>query len=157
MGISTCGEVRFRSGWGDGGIAWEALQELERRPRLQGGSTLRVVKEKNPGALPSRSRPALAAPPPCFGHLLGVPATSSGVPSTGASGDEDEDLDSVVVEFDDGDTGHIAVSNVRLLPPDFKIQCEPGTCVGQGPAWAPLCPDRLPRKGWGGSTPQPWH
>ncbi|XP_011788684.1 PREDICTED: BAH and coiled-coil domain-containing protein 1 [Colobus angolensis palliatus] len=41
----------------------------------------------------------------------------------GASGDEDEDLDSVVVEFDDGDTGHIAVSNVRLLPPDFKIQC----------------------------------
>lgn len=41
----------------------------------------------------------------------------------GASSDE-EDLDSVVVEFDDGDTGHIAVSNIRLLPPDFKIQCE---------------------------------
>ncbi|XP_053425292.1 BAH and coiled-coil domain-containing protein 1 isoform X2 [Nycticebus coucang] len=41
----------------------------------------------------------------------------------GTSGDEEEDLDSVVVEFDDGDTGHIAVSNVRLLPPDFKIQC----------------------------------
>uniref|UniRef100_A0A8C5XDE5 BAH domain and coiled-coil containing 1 n=1 Tax=Microcebus murinus TaxID=30608 RepID=A0A8C5XDE5_MICMU len=37
--------------------------------------------------------------------------------------EEEEDLDSVVVEFDDGDTGHIAVSNVRLLPPDFKIQC----------------------------------
>ncbi|XP_062072110.1 BAH and coiled-coil domain-containing protein 1 [Lepus europaeus] len=41
----------------------------------------------------------------------------------GASSDEDEGLDSVVVEFDDGDTGHIAVSNIRLLPPDFKIQC----------------------------------
>ncbi|XP_006886383.1 PREDICTED: BAH and coiled-coil domain-containing protein 1 [Elephantulus edwardii] len=40
----------------------------------------------------------------------------------GPSSDE-EDLDSVVVEFDDGDTGHIAVSNIRLLPPDFKIQC----------------------------------
>lgn len=48
--------------------------------------------------------------------------------SPGASSDEEEDLDSVVVEFDDGDTGHIAVSNIRLLPPDFKIQCEP-----QGP------------------------
>ncbi|XP_006869698.1 PREDICTED: BAH and coiled-coil domain-containing protein 1, partial [Chrysochloris asiatica] len=41
----------------------------------------------------------------------------------GASSDEEEDLDSVLVEFDDGDTGHIAVSNIRLLPPDFKIQC----------------------------------
>ncbi|MBZ3891746.1 BAH and coiled-coil domain-containing protein 1 [Sciurus carolinensis] len=41
----------------------------------------------------------------------------------GASSDEEEDLESVVVEFDDGDTGHIAVSNIRLLPPDFKIQC----------------------------------
>ncbi|XP_058532701.1 BAH and coiled-coil domain-containing protein 1 [Ochotona princeps] len=41
----------------------------------------------------------------------------------GASSDEEEDPDSVVVEFDDGDTGHIAVSNIRLLPPDFKIQC----------------------------------
>lgn len=45
-------------------------------------------------------------------------------PISGASSDEEEDLDSVVVEFDDGDTGHIAVSNIRLLPPDFKIQCE---------------------------------
>ncbi|XP_044103187.1 BAH and coiled-coil domain-containing protein 1 isoform X1 [Neovison vison] len=41
----------------------------------------------------------------------------------GSCSDEEEDLDSVVVEFDDGDTGHIAVSNIRLLPPDFKIQC----------------------------------
>eukprot|EP00071_Canis_lupus_P046041 XP_022279598.1 BAH and coiled-coil domain-containing protein 1 [Canis lupus familiaris] len=41
----------------------------------------------------------------------------------GTCSDEEEDLDSVVVEFDDGDTGHIAVSNIRLLPPDFKIQC----------------------------------
>ncbi|XP_073092193.1 BAH and coiled-coil domain-containing protein 1 isoform X3 [Manis javanica] len=41
----------------------------------------------------------------------------------GASSDEEEDLDSVLVEFDDGDTGHIAISDIRLLPPDFKIQC----------------------------------
>lgn len=52
--------------------------------------------------------------------------------SPGASSDEEEDADSVMVEFDDGDTGHIAVSNIRLLPPDFKIQCEPG--------WGPPCP-----------------
>ncbi|XP_074870416.1 LOW QUALITY PROTEIN: BAH and coiled-coil domain-containing protein 1 [Carettochelys insculpta] len=42
----------------------------------------------------------------------------------GASSDEeDDDLDSVVVEFDDGDTGHISLSNIRLLPPDYQIQC----------------------------------
>uniref|UniRef100_A0A8C4FE19 BAH domain and coiled-coil containing 1 n=1 Tax=Catagonus wagneri TaxID=51154 RepID=A0A8C4FE19_9CETA len=53
----------------------------------------------------------------------------------GASSDEEEDLDSVVVEFDDGDTGHIAVSNIRLLPPDFKIQCtepSPALLVSSG-------------------------
>lgn len=60
--------------------------------------------------------------PPCLlvswaDHIRGTR------PIAGASSDE-EDLDSVVVEFDDGDTGHIAVSNIRLLPPDFKIQCE---------------------------------
>lgn len=59
-------------------------------------------------------------------------------PSPGASSDEEEDLDSVVVEFDDGDTGHIAVSNIRLLPPDFKIQCERGW-GGVG-----VCPLSLP-------------
>ncbi|XP_044839955.1 BAH and coiled-coil domain-containing protein 1 isoform X2 [Mauremys mutica] len=37
--------------------------------------------------------------------------------------EEEEELDSVVVEFDDGDTGHISVSNIRLLPPDYQIQC----------------------------------
>lgn len=65
----------------------------------------------------------------------------------GASSDEEEDLDSVVVEFDDGDTGHIAVSNIRLLPPDFKIQCEhlpKGGVVGPSPPTAaprsPLLP-----------------
>lgn len=36
------------------------------------------------------------------------------------------------MEFDDGDTGHIAVSNIRLLPPDFKIQCEWGGDGGGG-------------------------
>ncbi|XP_037769738.1 BAH and coiled-coil domain-containing protein 1 isoform X1 [Chelonia mydas] len=40
-----------------------------------------------------------------------------------SSDEEEEDLDSVVVEFDDGDTGHISVSNIRLLPPDYQIQC----------------------------------
>ncbi|XP_036124568.1 BAH and coiled-coil domain-containing protein 1 [Molossus molossus] len=53
----------------------------------------------------------------------------------GNSSDEEEDLDSVVVEFDDGDTGHIAVSNIRLLPPDFKIQCtepSPALLVSSG-------------------------
>uniref|UniRef100_A0A674JQF8 BAH domain and coiled-coil containing 1 n=1 Tax=Terrapene triunguis TaxID=2587831 RepID=A0A674JQF8_9SAUR len=41
----------------------------------------------------------------------------------GEEPEEEEDLDSVVVEFDDGDTGHISVSNIRLLPPDYQIQC----------------------------------
>ncbi|KAM6111319.1 LOW QUALITY PROTEIN: BAH and coiled-coil domain-containing protein 1 [Pterocles gutturalis] len=40
-----------------------------------------------------------------------------------SSDEEEEDPEAVMVEFDDGDTGHIAVSNIRLLPPDFKIQC----------------------------------
>ncbi|KAM6297555.1 LOW QUALITY PROTEIN: BAH and coiled-coil domain-containing protein 1 [Aegotheles albertisi] len=40
-----------------------------------------------------------------------------------SSDEEEEDAEAVVVEFDDGDTGHIAVTNIRLLPPDFKIQC----------------------------------
>ena len=56
-------------------------------------------------------------------------STVTGPSSPGACSDEEGDLDSVVVEFDDGDTGHIAVSNIRLLPPDFKIQCE---CRGRG-------------------------
>ncbi|NXJ98357.1 BAHC1 protein, partial [Corythaixoides concolor] len=44
--------------------------------------------------------------------------------AAGSSSDEEEDdPEAVMVEFDDGDTGHIAVSNIRLLPPDFKIQC----------------------------------
>lgn len=65
--------------------------------------------------------------------------------SPGASSDEEDDLDSVVVEFDDGDTGHIAVSNIRLLPPDFKIQCEP-----QGPpAWGPYLSGSAPMAGVG--------
>lgn len=43
---------------------------------------------------------------------------------TGSSSDEEDEMDSVLVEFDDGDTGHIAVTNIRMLPPDFKIQCK---------------------------------
>lgn len=70
----------------------------------------------------------------------GRPRALSWTPSPGASSDEEDGLDSVVVEFDDGDTGHIAVSNIRLLPPDFKIQCELGASSG---------PDRPPRAGRG--------
>lgn len=36
--------------------------------------------------------------------------------------DEMDDL--ITVEFDDGDTGRIPLSHIRLLPPDYKIQCE---------------------------------
>lgn len=32
--------------------------------------------------------------------------------------------DLITVEFDDGDTGRIPLSHIRLLPPDYKIQCE---------------------------------
>lgn len=36
--------------------------------------------------------------------------------------DEADDL--ITVEFDDGDTGRIPLSHIRLLPPDYKIQCK---------------------------------
>lgn len=39
----------------------------------------------------------------------------------GVFSDEEEDLDLVVVEFDDGDIGYIVVFNIRLLFSDFKI------------------------------------
>ncbi|NXW93881.1 BAHC1 protein, partial [Alopecoenas beccarii] len=52
------------------------------------------------------------------------PHPDSSPRAAGSSSDEEEDdPEAVMVEFDDGDTGHIAVSNIRLLPPDFKIQC----------------------------------
>ncbi|KAK6312631.1 hypothetical protein J4Q44_G00182950 [Coregonus suidteri] len=35
--------------------------------------------------------------------------------------DDSDDL--ITVEFDDGDTGRIPLSHIRLLPPDYKIQC----------------------------------
>lgn len=58
------------------------------------------------------------------GTALSSPSPMS-CPAAGSSSDEEEDdPEAVMVEFDDGDTGHIAVSNIRLLPPDFKIQCE---------------------------------
>lgn len=40
----------------------------------------------------------------------------------GSSSDEGES-DSVTVAFDDGDRGRITLNNIRLLPPDFTIQC----------------------------------
>lgn len=42
---------------------------------------------------------------------------------TGSS-DIDENDDLITVEFDDGDTGRIPLSHIRLLPPDYKIHCE---------------------------------
>ncbi|KAM4664612.1 LOW QUALITY PROTEIN: BAH and coiled-coil domain-containing protein 1 [Discoglossus pictus] len=41
----------------------------------------------------------------------------------GSSSDEGES-DAVTVAFDDGDRGKITLNNIRLLPPDFTIQCE---------------------------------
>eukprot|EP00063_Salmo_salar_P075179 XP_014050014.1 PREDICTED: trinucleotide repeat-containing gene 18 protein-like [Salmo salar] len=38
-----------------------------------------------------------------------------------SDGDDSDDL--ITVEFDDGDTGRIPLSHIRLLPPDYKIQC----------------------------------
>lgn len=40
------------------------------------------------------------------------------------SADMDENDDLITVEFDDGDTGRIPLSHIRLLPPDYKIHCE---------------------------------
>ncbi|XP_031734102.1 trinucleotide repeat-containing gene 18 protein [Anarrhichthys ocellatus] len=40
------------------------------------------------------------------------------------SSDIDENDDLITVEFDDGDTGRIPLSHIRLLPPDYKIHCE---------------------------------
>ncbi|XP_041434859.1 BAH and coiled-coil domain-containing protein 1 isoform X2 [Xenopus laevis] len=40
----------------------------------------------------------------------------------GSSSDEGES-DSVTVAFDDGDRGKITLNNIRLLPPDYTIQC----------------------------------
>ncbi|KAK2836594.1 hypothetical protein Q7C36_014463 [Tachysurus vachellii] len=39
------------------------------------------------------------------------------------SPDMDDVDDLITVEFDDGDTGRIPLSHIRLLPPDYKIQC----------------------------------
>uniref|UniRef100_H3CDH1 BAH domain-containing protein n=1 Tax=Tetraodon nigroviridis TaxID=99883 RepID=H3CDH1_TETNG len=39
------------------------------------------------------------------------------------SSDIDEKDDLITVEFDDGDTGRIPLSHIRLLPPDYKIHC----------------------------------
>lgn len=49
--------------------------------------------------------------------------------STGSPDMEDVD-DLITVEFDDGDTGRIPLSHIRLLPADYKIQCEYSTKQG---------------------------
>lgn len=68
--------------------------------------------------------PTLAPPEP---GLLAAPRASLSLPPppTGLLGLED-DGDLITVEFDDGDTGRIPLSHIRLLPPDYKIQCEWG-------------------------------
>lgn len=92
----------------------------------------------------------------CRGPL---PHPNSPPRAAGSSSDEEEDdPEAVMVEFDDGDTGHIAVSNIRLLPPDFKIQCEwagagaagrgrgrGGSGAGPDPALCPQAPSHPPR------------
>lgn len=59
---------------------------------------------------------------------LGAPALELWDPLTcpSPSGllDLEDDGDLITVEFDDGDTGRIPLSHIRLLPPDYKIQCE---------------------------------
>ncbi|XP_031748727.1 trinucleotide repeat-containing gene 18 protein isoform X5 [Xenopus tropicalis] len=52
--------------------------------------------------------------------------------------DQKEDSDLITVEFDDGDTGRIPLSHIRLLPPDYKIQCAE-------PSPALLVPSAKPR------------
>ncbi|XP_038633226.1 BAH and coiled-coil domain-containing protein 1 isoform X1 [Scyliorhinus canicula] len=57
---------------------------------------------------------------------------------TGSTSEEEEEEngdDSVTVEFDDGDVGRISLPNIRLLPPDYKIQCtepSPALLVSNG-------------------------
>ncbi|XP_059509682.1 BAH and coiled-coil domain-containing protein 1 isoform X2 [Stegostoma tigrinum] len=58
------------------------------------------------------------------------------VQSSSSEEEEEEDGDDfVTVEFDDGDVGRISLSNIRLLPPDYKIQCtepSPALLVSNG-------------------------
>ncbi|GCC25213.1 hypothetical protein chiPu_0003621 [Chiloscyllium punctatum] len=58
------------------------------------------------------------------------------VQSSSSEEEEEEDAsDFVTVEFDDGDVGRISLSNIRLLPPDYKIQCtepSPALLVSNG-------------------------
>ena len=62
-------------------------------------------------------------------------------PPTGLLGLED-DGDLITVEFEDGDTGRIPLSHIRLLPPDYKIQCECPSCPGQPtPRPSPAAPE----------------
>eukprot|EP00062_Callorhinchus_milii_P004555 gi/632943707/ref/XP_007887094.1/ PREDICTED: BAH and coiled-coil domain-containing protein 1 [Callorhinchus milii] len=57
---------------------------------------------------------------------------------TDSSSDEEDEEggdDFVTVEFDDGDVGRISLSNIRLLPPEYKIQCtepSPALLVSNG-------------------------
>uniref|UniRef100_A0A4W3K3D3 BAH domain and coiled-coil containing 1 n=1 Tax=Callorhinchus milii TaxID=7868 RepID=A0A4W3K3D3_CALMI len=57
-------------------------------------------------------------------------------PGTVIQSREDCNLnDFVTVEFDDGDVGRISLSNIRLLPPEYKIQCtepSPALLVSNG-------------------------
>lgn len=55
----------------------------------------------------------------------------------------EDDGDLITVEFDDGDTGRIPLSHIRLLPPDYKIQCECWACTLARPTPRPS-PSSLP-------------
>ncbi|XP_063817185.1 BAH and coiled-coil domain-containing protein 1 isoform X2 [Pseudophryne corroboree] len=56
------------------------------------------------------------------GNVVRGTKQSEMVTREGSSSDEGES-DSVTVAFDDGDRGRISLNNIRLLPPDFTIQC----------------------------------
>lgn len=57
-------------------------------------------------------------------YLCSVMCLTQSIRLPTGSSDMDENDDLITVEFDDGDTGRIPLSHIRLLPPDYKIHCE---------------------------------
>ncbi|XP_061413060.1 trinucleotide repeat-containing gene 18 protein-like isoform X4 [Lethenteron reissneri] len=81
----------------------------------------------------------------------------------GSSSDEEDDEEEeerafVTVEFDDGDTGKIPISHIRLLPPDYTIQCaeaSPALLVPTAVVRRPRKPSGDTREGGGPAICQP--
>ncbi|CAN0015025.1 unnamed protein product [Lampetra planeri] len=71
---------------------------------------------------------------------------------------EEEERAFVTVEFDDGDTGKIPISHIRLLPPDYTIQCaeaSPALLVPTAVVRRPRKPSGDTREGGGPAICQP--